>query len=206
MTTIIDFLRTETFPALRRASMNRPSSDEQELLERAQQHNEAAFGALVDRYTPPVFRIVRRMVPDTMEAEAIVQETFWRFWQALPRFEVDRPLLPYLATIASNLARDRYRRDRRVEDVPVEDVLEGQAAPDLDPEQMADDGQMRRRLAESVQTLPFAYRQVIALRYEAGMSYEEIARVLSLPLNTVRTHLKRAKDLLRHSLEETDEG
>ncbi len=207
MTTLADVLRTETFPALRRASMNRPSSDEHELLERARQHDEPAFGALVDRYTPAVFRIVRRMVPDQMEAEAIVQETFWRFWQTLPRFDVDRPLLPYLATIASNLARDRYRRDRRVEDVSVESVLEGQAgASDLDLEQIADDEQMRQRLADSVRTLPFTYRQVIALRYEAGMSYEEIAAVLSLPLNTVRTHLKRAKDLLRRSLEETDEG
>jgi RNA polymerase sigma-70 factor (ECF subfamily) len=187
--------------------MNRPSSDEHELLERARQHDEPAFGALVDLYTPAVFRIVRRMVPDTMETEAIVQETFWRFWQALPRFDADRPLLPYLATIASNLARDRFRRDRRVEDVSVEDVLEGQAsASDPDVEQIADDEQMRRRLAESVQVLPFAYRAVIALRYEAGMSYEEIAGVLSLPLNTVRTRLRRAKDLLRRSLEEADDG
>jgi RNA polymerase sigma-70 factor, ECF subfamily len=195
----------ETFPRLRRASMKRPPSREQELLEHARQHDESAFGALIDLYMPALFRIVRRMVPDTMEAEAIVQEAFWRFWQALPRYSADRPLLPYLATIASNLARDRFRRDRRLEDVAVEDVLEGQAGEsDLNLEQLVDDEHTRQRLAECVQALPFAYRAVIALRYEGGMSYEEIAVTLSLPLNTVRTHLRRARELLRRSLEETE--
>jgi len=187
--------------------MNRLPSSERELLDRARQHDEPAFAALVELYTNPVFRIVRRMVPDRMEAEGIVQETFWRFWQALPRYSPDRPLLPYLATIASNLARDRYRRDRRLEDVSVEDILEGRSdEADADLEQALDDEKALERLAACVQDLPFAYRGVISLRYEAGMSYEEIAATLSLPLNTVRTHLRRAKQVLRRKLEETDNG
>lgn len=184
--------------------MNRLPSTEPELLERARRHDEVAFAALVDRYTEPLYRIVRRMVSDRMEAEAIVQEAFWRFWQALPRYDSDRPLLPYLAAIASNLARDYFRRQHRIEDVAVEDVLEGASDEAPGPEQLVDDEHNRQRLAESVKALPFAYRAVIALRYEAGMSYEEIAAALSLPLNTVRTHLRRAKELLRRSLEERD--
>jgi RNA polymerase sigma-70 factor (ECF subfamily) len=187
--------------------MKRPPSNERELLERAGQHDEPAFAALVELYTPALFRIVRRMVSDTMEAEAIVQETFWRFWRALPRYSADRPLLPYLATIASNLARDRFRRDRRIADVAVEDVLEARAAKsDVDLDRMIDDESTLRRLADEVQALPLAYRSVIALRYEAGMSYEQIADALSLPLNTVRTHLRRAKEILRRSVQEPDNG
>lgn len=185
--------------------MNRPPSSEQELLERARQRDESAFAALVDLYTPALFRIVRRMMSDTMEAESIVQETFWRFWQALPRYDADRPLLPYLAAIASNLARDRFRRDRRLDDVTVDAVLDRQPAEsDLDLELLVENAATLRRLAASVQALPFAYRAVIALRYEAGMTYEEIAAALSLPLNTVRTHLRRARQLLRRDLEEAD--
>ncbi len=187
--------------------MNRPPPSEQELLERARQRDESAFAALVDLYTPALFRIVRRMVPDTMEAESILQETFWRFWQALPRVRTDQPLLPYLATVASNLARDRFRRERRLEDVDVDAVLEGETGEsDLDFGRQAEDETALRRLAEEVQALPFAYRSVIALRYEAGMSYEEIAAALSLPINTVRTHLRRAKEILRRRLEETEDG
>lgn len=187
--------------------MNRPLSNERDLLERARQRDEAAFASLVELYTPPIFRIVRRMVTDTMEAESILQETFWRFWQALPRLDAARPLLPYLATIASNLARDRYRRDRPLADVAVEDILEGHAdesVPDLG--QVLDDEKTVQRLAAAVRDLPFAYRAVVSLRYEADMSYEEIAEALSLPLNTVRTHLRRAKDLLRLRLEEVEDG
>lgn len=182
-------------------------SNERDLIERARQHDEAAFASLVELYTPPVFRIVRRMVTDTMEAESILQETFWRFWQALPRYSSDRPLLPYLATIASNLARDRHRREHRLKDVAVEDILEGlpdESTPDVG--QLLDDQKTLQRLAAAVRDLPFAYRAVVSLRYEADMSYEEIAMTLSLPLNTVRTHLRRAKDLLRRRLEETGNG
>ena len=191
----------------RRACMNDALWSERELLERARQHDEPAFRALVEHYTPTVFRIVQRMVPDRMEAEALVQETFWRFWQVLPRYSSDRPLLPYLATIVSNLARDRFRRDHRLQDVPLDDLPEGragEAAANL--EQVVDDRRVLRLLADHVRTLPLAYRMVISLRYEADMSYEEIATALSLPLNTVRTHLRRAKQILRRQLEETENG
>ncbi len=80
------------------------------------------------------------------------------------------------------------------------------AERDLDLERMVDDENALRRLADQVQALPLAYRSVIALRYEAGMSYEEMAAALSLPLNTVRTHLRRAKEMLRRSLQEPDDG
>ncbi len=181
--------------------------DERELLERARQHNEPAFAALVQRYTPTVFRIVRRMMADRMEAESVVQETFWRFWQILPRYDAERPLLPYLATIASNLARDHHRRQGKLEDIAAEDVLESQAeARDEDLERKIDDERVLERLAEFVQALPFPYRAVISLRYEAEMSYEQIAEALSLPINTVRTHLSRAKRILRGRLEEADDG
>ncbi len=154
-----------------------------------------------------LYRIVHRMLPDGMESEAIVQETFWRFWQALPGYSAEAPLLPYLATIASNLARDRFRRERRLEDAPAEDLLETHSADGLrDVELLVEDQRTLERLAEQVRGLPFPYRAVIALRYEAGMSYEQIAAALGLPVNTVRTHLRRAKDLLRRRLEEHEDG
>ncbi len=188
--------------------MSRPPSNEQDLLERARLHDETAFARLVELYTPVVFRIVRRMVQDTMEAESIVQETFWRFWRVLPRYSSSRPLLPYLATIASNLARDRFRREHLLEDIPAEQVLENYIIEEDEPdlEDRLGEDETLQRLAEEVQALPFAYRSVISLRYEAGMSYDEIAGVLSLPVNTVRTHLRRAKQILRRRMEESNDG
>ncbi len=187
--------------------MTHSPSDERDLIARARQHDESAFAALVGLYAPALLRVVRRMLPDRMEAESIVQEAFWRLWLVLPRYSAEAPLLPFLATIASNLARDRFRRDRRLEDLPSEDLLAAQpdeAAPDI--ELALDDQRTLERLAEYVRALPFAYRSVVALRYEAGMTYEQIAEALSLPVNTVRTHLRRAKERLRRQLEEHDHG
>jgi RNA polymerase sigma-70 factor (ECF subfamily) len=181
-------------------------SNEGRLIERARRRDEPAFAQLVTGYTPMLYRIVRRMVPDTLEAESILQETFWRLWNVLPRYDASRPLLPYLATIAANLARDRYRRERRIADVDVDLVLDGHAGPELEIEEKADQKYTLHSLAEAVESLPFAYRAVIALRYEADMGYEEIARTLALPLNTVRTHLRRAKDILRRQMEEAHNG
>ena len=173
--------------------------DESDLIQRSSLHDEAAFAVLVETYTPAVFRIVRRIVADTMEAESIVQETFWRFWQKLPGYKSGAPLLPYLATIALNLARDRFRRERWL-DEDGDEALEAQAAPD-NPEEHLEHSQSLERLAAAIESLPLGYRAVISLRYDAGMNYEEIARALALPLNTVRTHLRRARQRLREELE-----
>jgi RNA polymerase sigma-70 factor (ECF subfamily) len=177
------------------------SHTELDLIQRARLHDEDAFATLVETYTGPVYRVVRRMVTDTMEAEAIVQETFWRLWQKLPSYRQDAPLLPYLATIASNLARDRYRRGRWLEDGDVEELLESWPGPGSEPGEALETSQDLEKLAQAVESLPMTYRVVISLRYDAGMDYEEIAKALSLPLNTVRTHLRRAKQKLREEME-----
>lgn len=174
---------------------------EKELVQRACLHDEEAFAMLVDLFTGPVYRVVRRMVTDTLEAESIVQETFWRFWQRLPLYRQDSPLLPYLATIASNLACDRYRRERWLDDSDASDLLESWPDSRSEPEGALEFSQDLEKLSRAVESLPLAYRAVLSLRYDAGMDYEEIAAALSLPLNTVRTHLRRAKQKLREEME-----
>jgi RNA polymerase sigma-70 factor (ECF subfamily) len=177
------------------------SHNENELIQRASLLDEDAFAALVDVYTASVYRVVRRIVADSMEAEAIVQETFWRFWKKLPSYRQDAPLLPYLATIASNLARDRYRRERWLDEGDVEDLLETHPGSSPGPEAVLEISQNLESLAAAVESLPIGYRAVISLRYDAGMDYEEIASALKMPLNTVRTHLRRAKQRLREEME-----
>jgi len=177
---------------------------EQELIARARAGDENAFEQLVRAFTPGLFRVVRRMSADTGEAEAIIQETFWRVWRALPRYQGDRRFLPYLVTIAVNLLRDTWRKSRRT----LADEFE--AIPDRvdespSPEMQMIEAELSDTLVKAVERLPTLYRTVIALRYDAGLSYEGIAAAMDLPLNTVRTYLHRAKLALQKSLEESDE-
>jgi RNA polymerase sigma-70 factor (ECF subfamily) len=170
------------------------------LLSRARAGDENAFDLLVERATPRLYRTVRRMSSDRMEAEAIVQETWLRAWRALNRVETDQPIMPWLTTIAVNLARDQWRQSRRlfIEAEP-ESVWETGVSRPAERQLLRQED--ARQLAEYVSQLRPAYRAVIALRYDAGLSYEEIAKALSSPINTVRTHLRRAKQALRHRME-----
>lgn len=175
--------------------------DEQGLIRRAGAGDTQAYERLIEAYAPQLYRVVWRMIDDPGEAEAAVQEAFWRTWRAASRLREDQPLFPYLVTVATNLVRDAWRRERWLMPDDVEDVagLLPDEAPS--PEQQLEEKELVRILAEETANLPAPYRTVIALRYDAGLSYEEIARTLDLPVNTIRTHLRRAKHTLRKELE-----
>jgi RNA polymerase sigma-70 factor (ECF subfamily) len=166
---------------------------------------EASFDRLVAAYTPRLFRIVRRFASDAGEAEALVQETWLRAWKAFPQVDASRPLLPWLARIAVNAARDAWRRARPVDFADLGEEIEARDEDQVGPELSMERSELLERLALGVARLRTEYRVVIALRYDAQLSYEEIARNLSVPLNTVRTHLRRAKAELLAWLETSDD-
>jgi RNA polymerase sigma-70 factor (ECF subfamily) len=180
-------------------------SDE-ELVQRTLNGQAQAFNGLIERHAPALFRIVRRMCADRAGAEAITQEAFLRAWANLPRSRADQPFWPWLVRIAVNAARDALKKARPLDfaDLP-DDPAQTFVTDEIGPEQLVEHAENLARLAEAVQALPAPYRMVIALRYQADMSYEEIAAALELPVNTVRTHLRRAKQRL-HRMLGSDDG
>ena len=179
--------------------------NEAELIRRARNNDDEAFSKLVIHYTPALFRVIRRVASDNGEAEAIVQEAFLRAWENLSRYKEDRPFFPYLVTIAINLGRDQWRKSRFVDFSGLEAVESDLTDPDAVPEIQIERAELLQELARAVVELPPAYRAVIAMRYDAGLSYQQIADALGLPVNTVRTHLRRAKMHLRRVLEAEEE-
>ena len=163
-----------------------------------------AFAELVKRYTRAVYNVTYRFTNDAAEAENLTQETFLRAWNALPRITLDKPLKPYLLKIAVNLCHDWAERNRiEVAALGAED--ETIFADDAhDPLRAVSDQELRERVRAKLELLPPLYRTVITLRYTEEMAYEEMANVLDIPLNTVRTHLRRAKARLRELLEQDE--
>ncbi len=165
----------------------------------------SAFEQLVERYTPALFNLAYRLTQDRGEAEQIVQESFMRALGALKRVRTDLPLKPWFLQITLNLCRTQHRRKRPLtfselttdESEPFE-LADGSPLPHDWAERQETRELVRRAMAE----LPAAYRAVLTLRYSEDLSYEDIAQVLDLPLNTVRTHLFRAKEQLRQRLAE----
>lgn len=162
------------------------------------------FSTLIAQYTPMVFNLVYRFTQDRMEAENLSQETFLRAWRALPRLKPDLPFKPYLLQIAMNLCRDWARKNRRRwnESVDIDDAQDWLADESDDAFEQMTESELRSHLRTAIDQLPPMYRAVITLRYTEGLSYEDIALALELPVNTVRTHLRRAKARLRACLEE----
>jgi RNA polymerase sigma-70 factor (ECF subfamily) len=189
---------------LRRGNGSAESEGDQ--VRRAQAGEALAFDGLVELHTPRLYQMVRRFSSDRGEAEAIVQETWLRAWRALPGCDASRPIFPWLARIAMNAATDAWRRTRSVDfaDLESEELFLPDDEPG--PEQALQEHQAAERLARGVERLRPEQRAVIALRYDGALSYDEIARTLAIPVNTVRTHLHRAKAALKGWMEAEDAG
>jgi RNA polymerase sigma-70 factor, ECF subfamily len=179
--------------------------EDSELLRRAQAGEVEAFDLLVGQLTPGLYRLARRMAPDRPEAEAIVQETWLRAWKQRRHLDPDRPAFPWLARITANAARDEWRKRRPVDFTDLgpdpDERSDGSEALEVRLERE----QARRRLGTLVEGLRPEWRMIVALRYDGGLAYNEIAEALGVPLNTVRTHLRRAHQTLRRRLEAEEE-
>lgn len=175
------------------------------LLSRYKQGDARAFRELMERYAPSIYNLAYRFLLDPMEAENVTQETFLRVMLSLGRLRLDLPFKPYLFRIAVNLCRDLARKKRTLTFTDLDssdDASDSHFAYDA-PEvwERLTDAELAARVNTALADLPPPYQIVLLLRYSEDLSYEEIAHTLDLPLNTVRTHLRRAKQRLRARLE-----
>jgi RNA polymerase sigma-70 factor (ECF subfamily) len=178
--------------------MGQPSDEV--LAQRVQAGDAHAFAELVNRYQRTVLNLAYRMLGDAQEAEDIAQEVFIRAYQSLGRFDPSRRFFSWLYRIAVNRCLSA-RAQRRPG--PLVDGME-QALPDpaTSPEQQATRAETRAAVRHAIAGLPEHERVVVALRYGADLSYEEIASTMQLPLGTVKTRLFRARQRLADLLKE----
>ena len=162
-----------------------------ELLIRARAGESAAFAALVQRYQRTVYSIALRMLNDRHRAEDLAQEVFLQLYRALDDIDSDAHLAFWLRKVAVNRAIDRMRQESRHDSEP---LTEAAAVVDV-----ADDADplLQRRMAELVAQLPPAARAVVVLRYQEDLDPLDIASTLDMPINTVKSHLKRSLASLR---------
>jgi RNA polymerase sigma-70 factor (ECF subfamily) len=150
------------------------------------------FRRLVQRYQKPVFAYLASRLGDPLEAEEAAQESFVRAFLSLKTLRKPESFYAWLLGIAGRVAKEQFRsaahreRDRDAAEVMLAE---------------ADDGQKEYPLEEVIAALPETYRQVIVLRYYEGLSCQEVALRLEMPLGSVTKTLSRAYALLRQELE-----
>lgn len=173
-----------------------PAGSEHETVERARGGDPEAFRALVDAHADHAYGLALRIVRQAPEAEEVAQDAFVRAWNALPRFRGDAAFGTWLHRIVVRCAFDhlarlkvRGRRETSLEAETVEPVSM------LSPQ----DVRTRLRIERLVASLPEAQRAVVTLFYLEDRSALEVARILELNENTVKTHLRRARATLRRA-------
>jgi RNA polymerase sigma factor (sigma-70 family) len=167
---------------------------EARLVAQALAGSQSAFEQIVRRYQRPVINLIARMTGERALAEDLAQETFVKAFRNLAAFDTTRRLSSWLFRIAHNTALDALRRSRPPI-VPIEETSPALAPAGQDAVERAELG---RALQAALNELRPEYRAAIVLRYQEGLSFEEIGRTLGIPQVTARTHVHRArKELLR---------
>jgi RNA polymerase sigma-70 factor (ECF subfamily) len=178
-------------------------TSERELVERCLSGDDEAFRELVDRHKRLVFALISRSVPNPARAEELSQEVFLRVYRGLPYFRGDARLSTWIYRIVCNLVYEE-RRGERWPEISLDDTGPDGDTPRLDPgapDRAFDDMELRDRLGKAIDQLPLRYQLLVNGHYLDGMRYEDLAASLQLPMGTVKTHLHRAKRLLRRMLE-----
>lgn len=146
--------------------------------------------ACLDRYSPLVYSMVRKVLRDASAVEDVVQEVFIELWQKAERFDPTRASeATFVATIARRRAIDRGRRIQSAP--PAEDIegtVIGGADEALDHIEVRDEARLARA---ALDRLPEAQRRVILMSVVQGLTHQEISTATGVPLGTVKSHIRR---------------
>jgi len=200
-------------PAKRQMQVH--ASRESERIRRIIKGDAEAFRSLVREYYPLTFDLAFKMLGDPQDAEEVVQDAFVKIHQALGSFRGEASLKTWILRIVMRLSLNR-RRDRArsawhrlgLNRGEGNVSREGSTAPlptgDPDPEEQYISGETRRQVLDLVDQLPDPLRQVLILNSFEDLSYEEIARILDIPLGTVSSRIYSARKKLLRALEQRD--
>ena len=174
------------------------------LIARTLEGDRDAFEAIVKQYQRRVYGVALRMTRRHEVADDIAQETFLRAYTKLHRFELGRPLAPWLTRIAANLSINYLTRAAKKEQPLTDEATSSglpAAGPEVsDPQQSLLSSEFARALDEAVETLSPDQKAVFILRVHEEMRYDDIAESLDISLGTVMSRLFRARQKLKDLL------
>ena len=169
------------------------SNFENEWLQGALKGDDTAFANIVETYQRPVYNLCYRMLGDPIDAEDAAQETFWRAYQNLKRYDPQRSFPTWLLSIAAHYCIDQQRK-RRIPILSV-DLLPEEDAPDPapNPEKVVSTLEETSQIRRLLTCLGPQDRAAVILRYWYEFSEDEIAQTLGLTVSAVKSRLHRAR-------------
>lgn len=192
--------------ALSRQEILAQMSDE-DLMEQFQAGTVDAFNLLVERYSERLMRYLYGFLGDLRRCEDLLQETFLRVHRNRHSYQRIAKFSTWLYTIAGNLARSEYRKQKRRRLYPLQsvnrdneefemEIPDESFSPDVHTEQMYQEAYIQQALKE----IPETFREVVILRDVQQLTYEEIAEITGLPMGTVKSRINRGRAKLQTML------
>ncbi len=177
-------------------------SEERQWLPRHASGDRTAFKELMRHYGPAVMGyVVRCGVPASMRDD-VFQDVFFKIHRNAPLYSPRHPLRPWLFTVTANVVRSHFRKQGVFQRYFSNRELEIEPTDPTPSCQVKSEGQeVAERLDCSIQRLPMKQREVLCLVCLEGMALDEVAVALSMPVNSVKTNLQRARKALRKDLE-----
>ena len=167
---------------------------EQELVALLKEQNNDAFNYLYDHYSGALFTIINQIVPDKDTASDVLQEVFVNVWRKISTYdETKGRLFTWMLNIARNAAIDKVRSKGYRDTQRTQSIAEGESGMAMSSNPVVNDVGLKKVLT----TLNEEYRKLIDLSYFQGFTHEEIAKMLGIPLGTVKTRIRTAISQLR---------
>lgn len=174
-----------------------------ELLQRYRQGDEQAFREIVSRYKNSLYAFLRRFVNHEDVVEDVFQETFLQLYISQDSFDANRPLRPWLFTIAANKAKDTLRKMQRqaskgmgaiadAGDFSVDEVVNILTSYETTPDDEVSAEETAQRVRRVIAEMPDNLRGILVLAYFEQFSYKHMAQILSIPIGTVKSRLHTA--------------
>ena len=174
-----------------------------ELLARYAAGEEAAFREIVNRYKNSLYAFLRQFLNRHDLVEDVFQETFLQLFASRDSFDTNRPLRPWLFTIAANKAKDALRKWQRTsavaigtmadsQDLSFDDMLNTVTSDSTMPYDELQKDETAERVGQIIADMPENLREILGLAYFQGFSYKQMATILSIPIGTVKSRLHTA--------------
>lgn len=172
--------------------MKKQGLSEKDALRAVAQGDKEAYQVIVKKYKWAAYYVAVGFVKNCQDALDISQEAFIRAFYKIKKFDQSKAFYPWFYKLLKNLCLDHLRRSHVMSDIPIENMGVF--------EDTHKNLELRDRLWEGIEKLPFAQREVIILKYFHQYSYKEIAQVIQTPIGTVMSSLYYAKKKLKKIL------
>jgi RNA polymerase sigma-70 factor (ECF subfamily) len=182
---------------------------EKKLISLCKGHDRRAFDLLLQRYEKFIYGLCYRYTSSREDSLDLLQEIYLKLFKSIDRFNESQPLTPWIRRIAVNTCFN-FIRGRKQPSLSLDSTVDegGTAVEDLvassiNVEDVVSSRATKKILEDLIRELPQEYRMAIILRHVDGLSYNEIAKAMSLPEGTIKTYLFRGRRLLKDKLQRT---